>query len=381
MPYLTSQWVGVFWRPSIVALLSYATYVGWLLASNQNDATIFAYIGSFFADRGGPVTEIVHEIGFGPPYWGAGFDGQFYYYIALDPFNAWQMLDTVARYQRILYPLLVRLLSLGILPLVPYLMIAVNLAFVAIGTEILAKLLKLHQLNPWYSVGYAFCMGQLVCLRRDLPEPIMCALILAAIYLINTRGISPLAGLFFSLALFTKEPAMLFVVPYLIWALASARKDRMKMWTFAAVSVLPYSLYQSLLFYRFGLVAFFGIGNLQTLTWLPFYGMFQMSRPIPELVSMTTMIAVPAIAALVLFLRGVVQKTLDPLVMALFLNGVFLIFLPPPSYLDVFTYSRVSLGLVVAWLTYAAITRSRRMLAYSVLWTVPFQFSYLLWLI
>jgi hypothetical protein len=381
VPRLTGHSIKSLYRPSIVALLYYAIYLAWLLSSYENDATVFAYIGTIFADRRGSVPEIVREIGFGPPYWRAGFDGQFYYYIALDPFNAWQVLDTVARYQRILYPLIVRSLSFGILPLIPYLMVAVNLAFVAIGTEFLARFLKLHQINPWYSIGYAFYIGQLVCLRRDLPEPIMCAFVLAAIYIVETRGLTPLAGLFFSLALFTKETAMLFIAPYLLWLLVSIRQSKIKAVTFATMIILPYSLFQLLLFYRFGLVPFFGVGNLQTLTWIPFYGVVQIPRPFLELVSMTIMIVIPAVGALAVFLRATIHKTFHPLVLALLLNGLFLIFLPPPSYLDVFTYARVSLGLAVAWIAYAASTHNRRMLAYSILWTVPFQFEYLQWLL
>lgn len=370
------------YRPSVVALVYYAIFLGWVLSSYQNDATVFAYIGTMFADRPGSMGEIVREIGFGPPFYRFGYDGQFYYYIALDPFNAWQLLDNIGRYQRILYPLLVRSLSFGILPLIPYLMVAVNLAFVGVGAESLARLLKLHQLNPWYSIGYAFHIGTLVCLRRDLAETIMCAFVLAAIYLIETRGVTPVASLLLSLGLFTKEVAILFVAPYLLWCMVAAGHSKTKAVTLAALTILPYLLFQILLLYRFGLVSFLQVGNLQTANYIPFYGMtkFLTGQPFLEQVSVTILLAIPAIGALAVFSNSMIKKRYHPLLLALLLNGLSLIFMPPESLADVFSYARVSLAPTVAWIAYATVFRDKRMLAYSILWTIPFQYMHLGWL-
>src|SRR5579871_4588194 len=50
-----------------------------------------------------------------------GYDGQFDYYIALDPANAPLHLDVPAyRYQRVLYPMLARVVVLGQASLIPY---------------------------------------------------------------------------------------------------------------------------------------------------------------------------------------------------------------------------------------------------------------------
>jgi len=376
----SSHCINVLYRPSVFALVCYGIYLSWLLYSYGNDATVFAYIGSYFADRPGVVSQLVHEIGFGPPYWRAGFDGQFYYYIALDPFNAWQILDTVARYQRILYPILVRLLSFGVLSTIPYLMVAVNLFFIVVGTEFFCRLLKLVDLSPWYSIGYAFNIGQLVCLRRDLSEPIMCAFILLAIYFTETKGPSPLAGLMFSLALFTKETAILFILPYLLWAFLWSGKHKVMSTYFGMIMILPYSVFQVLLLYRFGLLAFFGVGNLQTLTLIPFYGIVQIQRHFLEYISMITLVVIPAAASILLFVHKPNRKSWHPLIIAMLLNGLFLVFLPPPSYVDVFTYSRVALGLAVSWMAYGAISRTKWMLIYSIMWSIPFQFVHVPWL-
>jgi hypothetical protein len=186
----------------------------------------------------------------------------------------------------------------------------------------------------------------------------------------------------FSLALFTKETAILFILPYTFWVLLHSRKDRVRATIFALIAVLPYSLFQTLLFFRFGVVAFLGVGNLQTLTLIPFYGILQTKRQFLELVSMITLVAIPATASLLLFSEGTLRcKSHHPLAMGLLVNALFLIFLPPPSYLDVFTYSRVALGLAIAWMSYAAVSHSRPLLAYSLVWAIPFQFTHVLWLL
>src|SRR5688572_27182391 len=65
-----------------------------------------------------------------------GYDGQFTYYIALDPLNPVpEHFDVRAyRYQRILHPILARLLSLGQEPFIAWAMLAINLVMLAVGT-------------------------------------------------------------------------------------------------------------------------------------------------------------------------------------------------------------------------------------------------------
>jgi hypothetical protein len=368
--------VGLF-RPSVVVLAAYILYVEFVLSLHQYDPTVFIQIGSLFADRASSVARLVHDIGFGPPFWKDGFDGQFYYYIALDPVHAWELLDTTARYQRILYPMIVRLLSFGYLPSIPFLMIIVNLVSIFAGTELLARLLKWLHLNSWYSLGYGFHIGQLVSLRRDLPEPLMYAFVIAAIYYAEARGSYRVAGIMFLLALFTKEPAILFIAAYAFGLLLSSRrKSPRSAALLVAVSVLPYAAYQLMQLYRFGQVAFFSLGNLQTFSLIPFYGIFQAPRAPFELVSIAIAIVIPATLSLAIFFRSVIRRNVEPLLIALLLNALLLTFLPSMSYIDVFTYGRVSLGLATAWIAYAGFSQNKRMLTYSILWAIPTQLNY-----
>ena len=73
-----------------------------------------------------------------PTSW-TGYDGQFFYYMALDPQGAAPYMDLPGyRYQRIAYPMLARLIVLGRSSLIPDALLAVNLFAVVAGSAALA---------------------------------------------------------------------------------------------------------------------------------------------------------------------------------------------------------------------------------------------------
>jgi len=92
----------------------------------------------------------------------------------------------------------------------------------------------------------------------------MYAFVIAAIYYAETRGSFRVGGNLVLLALFTKEPAILFIAAYVFGLLLSSKRNSSRSAAFLAViSVLPYAAYQLMLFCWFGQVAFFGVGDLQ----------------------------------------------------------------------------------------------------------------------
>jgi len=102
-----------------------------------------------------------------------GYDGQFVYQIALSPGEAAAHLDVSAyRYQRILYPLLARLLAFGQPLLIPWTLILVNVAAIGLGTWATQALLADQRVSRWYALVYGLYGGQLVALRTDLTEPL-----------------------------------------------------------------------------------------------------------------------------------------------------------------------------------------------------------------
>lgn len=95
-----------------------------------------------------------------PTYDANGYDGQFFYYLALDPVHARDYMDANSyRYTRILYPMVARVLALGRPDLVPITLFLVNLLGLAAGTAVVAALLKRAGLSPWFALVYGFYPG------------------------------------------------------------------------------------------------------------------------------------------------------------------------------------------------------------------------------
>lgn len=120
-----------------------------------------------------------------------GYDGQFFYFIARDPFitgNMHQRLDVPAyRYQRIMYPLLARISALGNVEKLPKTLVSVNLAAILIGTLLVAGMLLKQQMSPWYALFYAALNGFVLALLRDLSGPVAMAFTVGAFYCYSNK--------------------------------------------------------------------------------------------------------------------------------------------------------------------------------------------------
>jgi hypothetical protein len=146
-----------------------------------------------------------------------GYDGQFAYFIALDPAYAHFYMDVPAyRYERILYPMTARLLALGQPAFVPYTLILVNLLAAAGGTLALAAWLKRKGVSPWLALLFGLSPGICFALQRDLNEPLAYALAALGVYLFDFGGRRRVlwAGLAFGLAALARETTLVFSLVY-----------------------------------------------------------------------------------------------------------------------------------------------------------------------
>jgi len=144
-----------------------------------------------------------------------GYDGQFSFYIAVDPENARFHVDRPDyRYTRILYPMTARLLSFGQLDLIPYMLIVINWFALAAGTFVVALWLKRKQLSPWLALVYGLSPGMLICLQRDLEEPMAFGLVALGVYLFSYGGRRRItwSAVAFGLAVLTRESVAVFPV-------------------------------------------------------------------------------------------------------------------------------------------------------------------------
>jgi hypothetical protein len=117
-----------------------------------------------------------------------GYDGQFYFRMALDPLNFAQTADGVRidwpawRFQRIFYPLLVWVVSLGQASWVPAGLVLVNLAGLAVVARMAVLLRRLLGLAHWVPWAIVLWPGFVVSLTHDTTEILSAALLLSAVY-------------------------------------------------------------------------------------------------------------------------------------------------------------------------------------------------------
>jgi hypothetical protein len=145
----------------------------------------------------------------------SGYDGQFYYRLALDPFNLSRAaygirLDSISRVERMAYPFLAWGLALGQHDRIPLTLVIVNVVaagVLGLAGAMLAKTVGRH--SAWGLV-FPLYWGYLWTLGRDLTELTTAALVvLGLVALLRARPCW--AGLAFLGAVLSKETAVLVV--------------------------------------------------------------------------------------------------------------------------------------------------------------------------
>lgn len=244
--------------PLLLVAAAAGAFVFGMLRANDFDASWFVTAGDKYCDaaRVPPGLTVRRN--------SDGFDGQFYYRLALDPVTARPTdhgitLDVPAlRHQRILYPLLARALSLGSARLLPWAMIAVNFSALCLLGWLgghYARSLQQHALWGGFLPLYP---GSLLTLTRDLVELSEVTLIVAGLLLLR-RGRHAAATLLLVLAVLAKETALLVAVgAALVYAadLLRGRGPRVRWHCFAA-PLAVFVLWQAALFYNWGEVPVF----------------------------------------------------------------------------------------------------------------------------
>ena len=199
-------------RPAVVALIATLAAVAFTLVRWQTWAHghigRFILVGRHFATPsqlppGMPVAKTY------------GYDGQFFYRLALNPLNFHHIaygitMDRPYRYMRIGYPALTWLVSAGQHSLVPVVLVAVNVA--AIGVMgYLGALFALqggrHALAGLLIPGY---FGLLTSVSRDTAEPLAAVCLLAGLLAIRSRR-PVLAAALLAYGALTRETVMVAV--------------------------------------------------------------------------------------------------------------------------------------------------------------------------
>jgi len=298
--------------------------------------------------------------------WGVGYDGRFAYAIAANPWGSTVDLDQPElRYQRILYPLVVKLLSFGSAKAVPWMLLVVNLAASVACAAALAQLLERRGASPWLALVLVLSLGFLLALRMDLLEPLALALSLWAWCALERRRIV-LGAVLLALGALAKEIAVVFA---LSWALAAwfggRRREAVGV---LAAAVAPFAAWLVTVRLWFGSSAE-ALAKMQ-LNWLPFAGLRDLADPASRVLVLLWVVG-PAIVFGFLAARDLVRGPHDARSADAWLvlgSAGLISVLPHLSWIDPLAILRFGLGLVVSVLLWLAAYRPRGLPYAAGLW-------------
>ncbi len=288
-----------------------------------------------------------------------GYDGQFYYYIALDPVHARPYIDDPSyRYGRIVYPLAARVLALGQPTLIPYTLILINGLAVVGGTLAIGALLRRCGASPWIALVYGLYPGLVFALRHDLTEPLAFAFVALALYLfdLRTRRALGWAGVSFALATLTRESSAVFGITYAAATFlngvtrGSVASALVANWRRAAVLVAftlaPFGLYKLFLLHWVGAS---GVPSTVAPTLVPFSGIFAYWPWHRIALEQVAFVTVPGLICGVAALWALWKRAWDVEVWSLLVNVLlFVVFLNVSSYGNTDSSLRVTSGVVLA---------------------------------
>lgn len=352
-----------FCRPWLVVLTLAVLYMGFIISQSGGPLGL-VLVGTRFSEQRPDGTE--------------GYDGQFAYYIARDPAGAPALLDEPAyRYQRILYPLLARLLTGGKAALIPWALPALNLLGLAAGIAILELFLVEYGVSRWYALPAGLYAGQILSLRVDLPEPLALAMAMAGMWLFK-QDRWRLSAVFFLLAALTKETMLIFGAAYGLYLLS--RREFGRAIIFGAIQLAPFALYQAFLYLWLGR---WGIGSggagATPFELIPLGGLFKIAGASWVAFGLYILILGPVVIGPAIWAIGqtgknLVAHRLTPPTLALGLNALVILFLPFSTFREILAMLRFTAPLVALIILYSAQNKNRRALNYSFLWLFTLVF-------
>lgn len=343
--------------PALVVLLLGSAFTDFRLAQHGGDAAALAEIGTRFSEA--------------RPEGSEGYDGQFALYVAQepDPAAVAPKLDEPAyRYQRILYPMLARLVGLGREEWIPWTLLVVNLLAHAAATFALSLYLLEHDTWPGYALLYGLWAGVFGGVALDLHEPLAYGLAAVGVWA-RQRGQPRWSAASLSLALFAKESTIVFLLAAVMADLWQGR------WRRTALNhgpgVLAFALWQLWLWATFGEPGLASGGAQATpFELIPFMGLLRVGLVDPRVLGVYLLIfgpgiILPALWGLLQSGRDLLQGHGEIITWALLLNALIIVFLPHSTFREPFGMVRLASGLVLSVVVYASARGFKRLLIYG----------------
>ena len=360
---LPGRWFGQWlWRPGAVVALVYAVLLVWYAWHYGYTPIDFVHVGTVFSES--------------DPEGGWGYDGQFYYYVAVaqDPWSAVPYLDNPTyRLRRIVYPLVARAAALGDAEMVPLAMLLVNIGAVVFATELLAGLLARAGVSRWYALGYGVAFGQLASVTHQLADPLGSAFIVAGLWAI-ARGRLGWGAAGFGLAALTRDSLALVPLGYLV-GYALRREWRPALYI-ATLGLLPLTLWTAALEVAFRGVYDAGVTWMPIAEPVPLHGTLRMLRVTPSYAATVLLFLLPSwVVALVAAHhawrwwrdRGAGFGTPPAAWWGWVAPAALMVLLAAEQVIDFLVPARLAIGVSTTTAAYVAFTRStaaRRLSAY-----------------
>jgi hypothetical protein len=345
-----------------------------------------ADIGGYFLARGqGNSDEIDRLRGVAHP--GLGYDGQFFVFMAFDLRHAPAYLDKQHyRMNRVGFPATATAVSAGRQSVIPWTMLGIELLAVLATTALLAVMVVARGGSAFLALVYGLSPGLLVAASRLLSEAPANALALLGAFVFTRRRDDPWprsgrimgAGCAFAAAALFRETTLLFPLGLAVWMLAMRSEPA---WARArsaallvAVSATPIACWQAFLLWWLPPEP---VPDAVRLSVIPFGGLIShgmTARTFGQLV----VIVVPSCLAVLITAVATRWSIWTPIIA---LNAlVLVVFLPRPSYDDLFASARISLSIILVFVLVIPATRGRLRIygatAVSILWMLPWLYFF-----
>lgn len=280
-----------------------------------------------------------------------GYDGQFYHYIAHDPFFRHGYAAYIdaprLRYRRILVPFLAWLFSGGGGPWLHAAYAGVNLAFVFLGTYWLARCFQSRGMRSAWGLAFLTIPGVIISLDRLVVDGALTALAAGFAWYAASGNQRALAAVLVAAPL-ARETGLLLTGAAGLGALLERRWKRAALYATTALPALAWAAYVQ--------VHTTAPGAGPRLLTLPFVGLYQrLFAPPPYRLPVTVSLLAQTLdwvgiagllLAIALTVRGAARRR-DALGLALAFYGLLLLTLRVHFWLDAYSYTRLISPLLV----------------------------------
>lgn len=232
------------WAPLLITALLYAAFLSAVLNAREGNWSALVGAGSRLVEQDSlpPGFALLQDL--------PGYDGQFYYRLARTPFTAQRTADGLTldrpayRQQRIIYPLLARAVALGQTASLPWALVAVNFIAICVLGWLGGVWARDLGRRALWGLAFPLQIGFLTSASRDLSEIVECTLLLGGLLSLR-RGRFGASGLLLSVAVLTKEPALLVPAGIVLADLVHQRgRLQRHTWFVAGLPVVTWLIWQ-----------------------------------------------------------------------------------------------------------------------------------------